>query len=315
MAKSTQKKKPKSSPTRAESVRAARARETPEERQAKAKAAASSGTPEERAERARRAGLASAAARAEKKRRSEAAREGWETRRREHPERYGPPKKTRKSDRSDAARKGWETRRREHPERYGPKKPPRQKATQEQLRARSLKSAATRRAELAWSSAWDTIVQRGRLNFGAFAAEVIDIAIGDAAAQGAKKPLARPWRVVIHVEGEAGGSASLDVTVDGTKHERAASIAVATAQAAKEAGAVDDPSPQGRGPTGRGGRAAAAMDEAARTAREAALREFGGGSTDAPARVSVLVAPAAGAVWRGIDAAAGAGDDLEDAPF
>lgn len=285
MAKSTQKKKPKASATRAESVRAARARETPEERQAKAKAAALSGTPEERTERARQAGLASAAARAEKKRRSE------------------------------ARKKGWETRRRNNPEKYGPKKPPRQKATPEQLRARSLKSAATRKAELAWSSAWDTIVERGRLNFGQFAAELVDIALADATAQGAKRPLARQWRVTVHVESETGGSASLDITIDGTRHERAAAIAVATAQAAKESGAVDDPSPQGRGPTGRGGRAAAAMDEAARAAREAALREFGGGSTDAPARVSVLAAPAAGVVWRGIDEAAGSGDELEDAPF
>ena len=297
MAKTKQKKPAKSS-TRSETIRALRAQETPEERSERARRSAASRTPEQRAESARKAGLASAAKRAAKKASSEAASKGWETRRAENPEKYGPApaQKTRKPSkadkakaRSEAARKGWETRRR--------------KAAEAKFRREN------------WTSE-STFIIRDGFNIGAAVREIIEAIQEDAAAAGAKL-LTQPWRVVGGVEGAESGAASFDVTLDGTIHERAAALAVVIADALDrgEIKKRDTPTNKAAGSKG-GGRAARAMDAAAQRERERALAEFAdkqGQRLEQPARVSVLASPPGALTWQSQPEPED--EDLEDAPF
>lgn len=321
MAESTQKKKPKSSATRGPSVSAARAKETPEERQEKARKAALSGTPEERRERARNAGRASGEKRrveAEARRRqaeldakrSAAAVKGWETKRRENPERYPPPKpKPEPKKKTKRKKRGKD------------KYTPEQRAA---FRARSLKSAATKRIQAAereelarkyreqlernrrsWSSDLVYILRPGGGSIGSWVKEVIDFILADAQAAGAN-PLAGPWRVAGVVEGSLEGVGSFDVTVTGTIHERAAALAAALVDASARGG-VDkrkrSPDRKGAGSTG-GGRGAVAMDAAAEAERQRAVAEFsqGGSEPGQSARVTTLAAPPDAAVWRSYQA-------------
>lgn len=316
MAESTQKKKPKSSATRAQSVSAARAKETPEERQDKARKAALSGTPEERSARARKAAQASAekrrAAKEAERRRAEAARKGWETRRRENPEKYGPQKKKptkaqQKAARSAAAKKGWETRRVKEAERAD-------------LAARYREQLERNRRQ--WSSDLVYVISPGRTNVGSWAREAVDVAVLDAQSAGAN-PLAGPWRVAGAVEGAQNGADAFDVTVQGTLHERAAALAYVLTESSKRGGVFEDRSPQRKGAGSSGsGRGARALDEAAEAARQAAIAEF----TDAAkppeqaARVTTLIAPVDADVWRAYgpqddDDDGGGFDDDEEIPF
>lgn len=297
MAKTKQKKPAKSS-TRSETIRALRAQETPEERSERARRSAASRTPEQRAESARKAGLASAAKRAAKKTRREAALKGWETKRRENPERYPTPEPKKKKKRTQAE-------------------------IDAANRARSLKGAETKRRRAAeakfrrenWTSESTFIIREG-FNIGAAVREIIEAIQEDAAAAGAKL-LTQPWRVVGGVEGSESGAASFDVTLDGTIHERAAALAVVIADALDrgEIKKRDTPTNKAAGSKG-GGRAARAMDAAAQRERERALAEFAdkqGQRLEQSARVSVLASPPGALTWQSQPEPED--EDLEDAPF
>lgn len=315
MAESTQKKKPKASETRAASVSAARAKETPEQRQEKARRAALSGTAEERREKARRAGQASAekrrAEKAAEEKRAAAARKGWETRRKENPEKYAPAKKEptkaqKKAARSSAARRGWETRRIREAERL-------------EL-ARKYREQLERNKRL-WSSDLVYILRPGGGGIGAWVHEVVDLILADAQAAGAN-PLAGPWRVSGVVEGAVEGVGSFDVTVSGTVHDRAAALAAALSDAAKRGKVIDDPSPETKGEgSGGKGRGSQPMDAAAEAERRRAVAEFVS-NTKQPtqsARVTTLAAPPDAAVWRSYQASEedeqGESFDDDDVPF
>lgn len=298
MAKTKQKKPAKSS-TRADTIRALRAQETQEERSDRAKRSAASRTPEQRAESARKAGQASAAKRAAQKARSEAAAKGWETRRTENPEKYGPApaQKTRrpsKADkakaRSEAARKGWETRRRKAAE------------------------AAFRRDN--WTSESTVIIREG-FNIGAAVREIIEAIREDSGAAGVKL-LTQAWRVVGSVEGAESGAASFDVTLDGTLHERAAALAVVIADALNRGQITEGrPTPTNKSAGSKGGgRPARAMDAEAQRERERALAEFADKQdqqVQQSARVSVLASPPGALTWQSQPEPEE--EDLEDAPF
>lgn len=315
MADSTQKKPPKASETRAASVSAARAKETPEQRQEKARKAALSGTPEERREKARRAGQASAekrrAAKAAEEKRAAAARKGWETRRKENPEKYAPAKKKptkaqKRAARSAAARKGWETRRIREAERL-------------ELARRYREQLERNKRQ--WSSDLVYILRPGGGSIGSWVKELIDFIIADAQAAGAN-PMAGPWRVAGAVEGSLEGVGSFDVTVSGTIHERAAALAAALVDASVRGG-VDkrqrSPDRKGAGSTG-GGRGAVAMDAAAEAERQRAVAEFSqaGSEPGQSARVTTLASPPDAAVWRSYQATDDdeqADDFDDDVPF
>ena len=291
MAEAAQKKRPKSSATRAASVAAARAKETPEERREKARKAALARSPEERREQARKAGQA----------KSEAARKGWETRRAENPEKYGPPQKKKtaaqkKKARSEAAKKGWATRR--------------EKEARRLEIAQKLREAAAR-AAADWSSELAFVVRPRAGGIGSWVAEVIDVAKADAEAAGAN-PLARPWRIVAGLQGAQDGAGVVDVTVNGTLAQRAAQLGAAVAQGAKDAGIFDRTgSPEKKGArAGGGGRGAVALDAAAEREREAAVARFSEGLSAAQSmQVTSMVAPVDSPVWGNLDARI---DDDED---
>lgn len=306
MGESTQKKKPKSSATRAQAVAAARAKETPEERQEKARKAALSGTPEERSARARKAALASAekrrAAKESQRRRAEAARKGWETRRRENPEKYAPQKRKptkaqKKSARSAAAKKGWETRRIREAERV-------------ELARRYREAEERRRRD--WRSELEYVVRAKSGGVAAWVREVLDAAKEDAEAAGAAL-LGQPWRIVGAIEGADGGAASFDVTLSGTLHDRAAQLAATLVDAAKRGGVYDrDPSPDRQGKSTRPAKGAVALDAAAEEERRKAIEAFAGNvRTVQSARVSTLLAPIESSAWRSQPDE----EDNDDIPF
>lgn len=311
---SRQKKPPKSSATRAESVKAWQASRSAEDKRASAVLAA-----QKRAENR-------AARKVEEERKAAAKAKELATKRQRYPERYKapppPPEPVRLSKRtgkpidpkrSAAGRKAAETRR----------------ANEEKRRqlGELLKEGA-RKATADWSSQMIYAIAPGVGSIGQWIHELFATLEADAQAAGAN-PYANPWRVQGYVEGAEKGSGPFDVVVDGTKHQRAEAIRGAMV-AAGEKGAVFgkmDYAARRGPPAGGGGRPSKPMNATAESERQKAVAKYveQGDTERQPMRIETVVAPPWSAVWKGIvpeeneedddDEGEGFDDDGDDVPF
>ena len=334
MPKADTKKKPASSATRAESIRAFQAARTPEERAESARKAQAARTPEQRAEAARKAAAARAANREAKAKRQAAAAKGIETKRQRYPERFKEPmpqkaggkKRGKKAQSAPKAKdprrvaaglKGAETRRKNEAARL---------AAAQSMRAQLDREKREERQD--WRSEFTYISGPGIGTLAEWARELIAAVVDDTRGQYQPNKDERKlppglerisWRVKGSVEGATRGAGTFDVTISGTLHERIVQLIAAIVAAAERGGVVGkDDSPLRRGKlTGGGGkRAAVVLDSKAEQARQEAVARYSeqGDKERQAIRIETMTAPEYSATWGG--AAPGEEDEPDDeVPF
>lgn len=332
MAKADTKKKPASSATRAESVRAFQAARTPEERSESARKAQAARTPEQRAAIAAKAAATRAANAAKKKARQEAAAKGVATKRERYPDKFKAPIPPKSGGKGDKKR--------------GKKGSSAQKVKDPRRVAAGLKSAATRKRNEAarieaarqmregiegrkreegadWRSELTYMSGPGIGSLGEWVRELFRAIVEDTDRiyQPGKNPdsippglLEIPWRVQGGAEGAAKGAASFDLVVEGTSHERVTAILAALVAAGERGGVIGG----GYNPaiiermTARAPRSARPQDAAAERAKAEAVAKYteNADKERQVMRIQTLVAPVYSATWRGQ-----AIDDDEPVPF